>query len=418
MGQRRPQQQGGRGAWGQGRGQGGQNQDNRQQGGRGQQGRGQQQGGRGQPWRQPWRDQPRAQYTSSVEIRPDWHVLGDQISLSALHKLSTNPGEGDDLTSVGAMAVYDRSADRVTPKIAAKLRRPGARSRTPATYDDPIIKKLVSEDAGTVYMSDAVLTALMCAPRSNLPWDIVITRRDGLLFLDRRPGSSLEFLTNGETAPEPPTEERDSINGMHQLSVEASAINQAFREQVLAAGGQSQPLDAALPHELTQSGTPPPGFRYRKWSLGGTQLVVRCELDACLRVGDSVQTVAVHALNEFDPKWAGVDWRQKLENQRGAVLATELKNNANKIAKWTAAAIVSGVDLIKLGYVSRATWRDNQNHVLLGTQAVKPRDFAAQMNLNMDNCWGIVRALLDLCNEKMEEDGELCYFKFDHQVLI
>jgi len=35
-----------------------------------------------------------------------------------------------------------------------------------------------------------------------------------------------------------------------------------------------------------------------------------------------------------------VDWRQKLENQRGAVLATELKNNANKIAKWTAAALV------------------------------------------------------------------------------
>lgn len=38
---------------------------------------------------------------------------------------------------------------------------------------------------------------------------------------------------------------------------------------------------------------------------------------------------------------AGVDWRQKLENQRGAVLATEMKNNANKIAKWTAAALVA-----------------------------------------------------------------------------
>lgn len=38
---------------------------------------------------------------------------------------------------------------------------------------------------------------------------------------------------------------------------------------------------------------------------------------------------------------AGVDWRAKLENQRGAVLATELKNNANKMAKWTAAALVA-----------------------------------------------------------------------------
>ena len=30
-------------------------------------------------------------------------------------------------------------------------------------------------------------------------------------------------------------------------------------------------------------------------------------------------------------------------------------------------------------------------------QAVKPRDFASQINLSMENCWGIVRALIDVC---------------------
>ena len=30
-------------------------------------------------------------------------------------------------------------------------------------------------------------------------------------------------------------------------------------------------------------------------------------------------------------------------------------------------------------------------------QVMKPKDFAQQINLNMDNCWGIVRALVDLC---------------------
>ncbi len=64
----------------------------------------------------------------------------------------------------------------------------------------------------------------------------------------------------------------------------------------------------------------------------------------------------------------GVDWRHKLETQRGAVLATELKNNANKLAKWTAAALVSGVEIIKLGYVSRVHQRDTRHHVILGTQ--------------------------------------------------
>ena len=31
-------------------------------------------------------------------------------------------------------------------------------------------------------------------------------------------------------------------------------------------------------------------------------------------------------------------------------------------------------------------------------QAVKPRDFAMQINLAMENCWGIVRALCDVCS--------------------
>jgi len=83
----------------------------------------------------------------------------------------------------------------------------------------------------------------------------------------------------------------------------------------------------------------------------------------------------------------GVDWRQKIENQRGAVLATELKNNANKLARWTSAALVAGVDQIKLGYVARAHPRDRHHHVILSTQvrqgnqhgtAVAQRDCVAQ----------------------------------------
>ncbi len=30
-------------------------------------------------------------------------------------------------------------------------------------------------------------------------------------------------------------------------------------------------------------------------------------------------------------------------------------------------------------------------------QVCKPKDFASQINLSMENCWGIVRAVADLC---------------------
>ncbi|GAB4820222.1 hypothetical protein N2152v2_007268 [Parachlorella kessleri] len=369
----------------------------------------QQQQRRQQGQYRPW-DQPRAQYTSSVDIRPEWHVIGDQINFSALQKLATQAGQPEDLASCGDLAQYDKAADRVTPKLPAKLRRTAARTRSTTTSEDPILRRLAAEGAGQVFMTDALLTTIMCAPRSVYPWDIVITRRGGQLFFDKRANSSLDFLTNGETAPDPLPEEKDNVNGVQSLSVEATAVNQAFREQVLAAGaGERHSLGQPCPAEM--AGHANAGYKYRKWSLGGTDLVVRCEVDGAIKLGDSQQLLAVHALNEFDPKWSGVDWRQKLENQRGAVLATELKNNANKMAKWTAAALLSGVDLIKLGYIARVAPKDNRNHVVLGTQAVKPRDFAMQMNLNMDNCWGIVRALVDLCKEKLEADGKYLLVK-------
>ncbi|KAG9133180.1 hypothetical protein Leryth_027443 [Lithospermum erythrorhizon] len=94
-------------------------------------------------------------------------------------------------------------------------------------------------------------------------------------------------------------------------------------------------------------------------------LVARCELQSLVEVNNQRSLMTLNALNEFDPKYSGVDWRQKLETQRGAVLATELKNNANKIAKWTAQALLASADMMKLGYVSRVHPRDHFNHVIL-----------------------------------------------------
>ena len=51
----------------------------------------------------------------------------------------------------------------------------------------------------------------------------------------------------------------------------------------------------------------------------------------------------------FSQHSGGVDWRQKLDVQRGAVLANELKNNACKLAKWTVQGILTGSDLLKFG---------------------------------------------------------------------
>lgn len=50
-----------------------------------------------------------------------------------------------------------------------------------------------------------------------------------------------------------------------------------------------------------------------------------------------------------------------------------------------------------LRFVSRAAPRSADAHVILGVLGYKPREFAAQMNLNLANGWGIVRTICDMC---------------------
>lgn len=47
-------------------------------------------------------------------------------------------------------------------------------------------------------------------------------------------------------------------------------------------------------------------------------------------------------------------------------------------------------------FVSRATPKSNDRHVILGVVGYDPRKFAEQMNLNLANGWGIVRTIIDM----------------------
>lgn len=339
-------------------------------------------------------------YSCSVEIRPEW-IVHEQIPFASLMKLNMQIGEPSDVVSCGSLAHYDKLFDRVTPKMEKKMEKTKRVFRNVTTSEDPVIRRLADSKTpvAQVFATDMILATLMTAPRSVYSWDIVATRVGDKLFLDKREGSKLDLCTVHETAPDPIPEDKDSINAIQQLSVEATAINQNFSQQVLddrtpkVVLGEPHPFAEANDGQPVASGS----YKYRKWKLSeGCNLVVRCELDAVLELKGEKQLCSVKALNEFDPKLT-INWRKKLETQRGAVLATEVKNNTNKMAKWTAQAIMAGADLIKLGYVSRTMPKLNGSHVILGTQQCKPKDLAQQMNLNMNNAWGIVRAVVDLC---------------------
>lgn len=47
--------------------------------------------------------------------------------------------------------------------------------------------------------------------------------------------------------------------------------------------------------------------------------------------------------------------------------------------------------------MSRYHVKDSSRHVILGTQQFKPNEFANQINLSMENAWGILRCVVDIC---------------------
>ncbi|XP_065174819.1 eukaryotic translation initiation factor 3 subunit D-like [Sycon ciliatum] len=347
-----------------------------------------------------WNDQPKTQLKprqASVEIHPEWRCV-HEIEFAQLSKLHFEVEPAEDLKTCGSLEYYDKSYDRVTTKHQRPLAGVTRVFHKVTSTDDPVIRKLSSE--GNVFATDAILACLMSCSRSVYSWDIIAQRVGNKLFLDKRDNSQFDLLSVSETATEPPQDEGASINAPANLALEATFINQNFSQQVLKRGSERHQFAESNPFvtEDDEGEVASVGYRYRKWNLGeDITLVARCEHDAVstTKPGGELQYMSIKTLNEWDPKVAGVDWRQKLDNQRGAVLATELKNNSCKLAKWTLSALLAGSDIIKFGYVSRVSPRDSSKHAILGTQQFNPNEFAAQITLDMSNCWGVLRVIID-----------------------
>uniref|UniRef100_A0A2R5LLG0 Eukaryotic translation initiation factor 3 subunit D n=2 Tax=Ornithodoros turicata TaxID=34597 RepID=A0A2R5LLG0_9ACAR len=339
---------------------------------------------------------------ASVNVRPTWKVL-EEMDFPRLGKLSL-PGisEGKDVYTCGSIEYFDKAYNLVTCKNEKPLQRINRIFHKVTTTDDPIIRQLAKTENYRIFATDAIVACLMCAGRSVYSWDIIVQRVNDKLFFDKRDDSEFDLLTVNETAAEPPHEEGNSINSPRNLALEATFINHNFSQQVLKMGEEKHSFEKPNPfvQEEEEGEVASVAYRYRKFELGeDVGLIVRCEHDGVtFGPNGELQYISIKALNEWDPRTSGgIDWRQKLDTQRGAVLANELKNNSCKLAKWTVQALLAGSDQIKFGYVSRVHVRDSSKHAILGTQQFKPKEFADQINLNMDNAWGILRCIVDCC---------------------
>ncbi|KAL6231265.1 eukaryotic translation initiation factor 3 subunit D [Aspergillus navahoensis] len=366
-----------------------------------------------------WKDYDKPQRTRepSVNIRPDWTML-EEVDFNRLSKLNLQAPEGEDVDTYGFLYYYDRSYDKAPVKNAERrLQALDRAAYNVTTSQDPVIQELAEKNEATIFATSDILSMLMCAPRSVYSWDIIIVHQGNKIYFDKREGASLDLVTVNENAADAPLEvaessgKQDSINTPSALALEATFINHNFALQtVVEANNAKVDFNHPNPFYNAEEETEPlasKGYKYRRFDLSlesdeePFNMIVRTEVDALVKnpVSGEDQQLVVKALNEFDSKAQGsggsLDWRSKLYSQRGAVVATEMKNNSCKLARWTTQAILAKADGMKLGFVSRANPRSAASHVVLGVAGYKPREFAAQMNLNLGNGWGIVRTIVD-----------------------
>lgn len=363
--------------------------------------------------------------------------MKEEIDFNRLAKLNLETSDGEDLDAYGFLYYYDRSFDKPPVKnTERKLLSLDRAAYNVTTSADPVIQELAEKDEATIFATSDILSMLMCATRSVYSWDIIVLKHGDKIFLDKRPDSSIDLVTVNENAADAPLEaesttaqtgvKADSINTPGNLAMEATMINHNFAFQTVVEN-QNNKIEFAHPNPFYSSSeeTDPlasKAYKYRRFDLSlerdeePLNLIVRTEIDAATKnnISGDDQFLVIKALNEFDHKAQGaggaLDWRTKLTSQRGAVVATEMKNNSCKLARWTTQAILAKADQMKLGFVSRVNPKSAANHVILGVVGYKPREFAGQMNLGLSNGWGIVRTIVDLVRSMADgEDGDKKY---------
>jgi len=390
-------------------------------------------GGRGGYRRYNQRNIPALE--ASVKIHSEWEAT-DRFEISALIKATHKPPTVSDLKTCGQVFEYNKSFESTSGRQPVSLKRDfKVTFDSVSTMDDPVIQEYAADIASkenpgkVVFATDEIMAHIMTCPRTSLPWDVYFTSvGNGLVFIDKREDSNLHLLSVNETLSRSNWNNEnekvtvDKIDEPAQLSIEATAVNQNFSQQVVKKvpgevdvkkGKTStdllRPKTNVLPNpfwdeedaqENPEAEPAPFAYKYRKFDMEDMSVIARTEVHAWTKRKATKEKglcyMTCYALNEANNKITNSDpWKKTIDNHRGQVVATEMKNNAFKVGKWAAQSLLAGADLMKIGYVSRNKVNSPFNHSILATQFYTPVDFATQINLREASMWGIFRTILN-----------------------
>lgn len=141
------------------------------------------------------------------------------------------------------------------------------------------------------------------------------------------------------------------------------------------------------------------------------KICIRCCAHAYLESTDELMNTYV--LPEWSEKRQ--NWTRDLDTQTAVCLTKELTDNTSKFCRWTVMSILAGVDKMRFAFIQRADQNAN-NHKVVGSFTSDTATFAKQLQLNMENCWAVLKDVLETVMDLEEENGEFLYIKDLNQV--
>lgn len=353
----------------------------------------------------------------SIAIAEDWRLIED-IEFSRLTKLQLNPGDAVCVKTVGQAWIWDeKQADKISIKsekiinVADTVDTNRVDASDEAIEKDLFMMNLAKEHGANILCSVSAAVALMTAPLSVIPWDIVITKRDGLLIIDKRPESSVGNVTAQENSSEHLSDE--TLTSLSTLATKlCDLIPRTLTKGVVdvekAKTIESEPSNTCI-------------NRYAILDLGDENvMLIRSKMASVIEdiQNSKREPLIIAPLIEHSEKSgaAGIDWRNKLESQQGAVLAQIIRNNGAQLARFFYSALLNGISTLNLAYCSKVNMPKGKVS-LLAIQPYEPYELASQMNLNFPNGFGILRAMVDLMKTPLAE-GEYALIRDPNKPLL
>lgn len=353
-----------------------------------------------------WNNEEAKTGEASITVDESWKSVAE-IEFNRLTKLNLDIPKPETLSTNGKIHQYLKKyeSNSVIPlEHSMKIKN------NQSSSNDPNLQEYSRQNAAKVFITDEILSQLMCAPKSSASWDVIVTKKDGKIFFDKRE-NTFEIPIN-ENSPLQDLKESD-INSSANALLESVETSDAFVSGSLSK--MSVTYDGKSP--IVASSAIEKGYKYIKYELpngasadddkGTIPLIVRAHLDAY--TATSTQYVSLHSLLQTQSN----DWRTKFQGgSQGNIFADEIKKNNNKISQWATQSVIGGVNTMKIGFIARENPKSNANHFVAGTMTFGVSILCQQLNVSINNGWGIVKSFIDIIeHEGGDEDYKFVIFK-------